>query len=193
MTSVVRIDQLAIEEQARLQAVFERARAGDRTVLPELEHEMARHPELWERFGDLGLQARAAWVGLAAGQDLAFAEAVRRRMEALRTELAGPSPSRVERLLVDRVVACQLQVDHADAMAAQPAGLSPALYRLAMQRQDSAQRRLLAAIRELALVRRLVRPSPSPVDMALRPVAEEAPRGRVSLGRREEMSLVAAN
>jgi len=45
--------------------------------------------------------------------------------DAMRTELAGPRPSPIERLLVQRVVACWLQVYHADAMAAQAGPVYP--------------------------------------------------------------------
>jgi hypothetical protein len=145
---------------------------------------MAAHPQLWQRFGDIGRHALEAWVGLAAGGDLAFAEALRRRQGALREELLGASPSPLERLLVDRVVSCTLHVEHADAQAARTEGLTPGIYRLTLRRQESAQRRLLAAVRELALVRRLLRLPPSPVEMAMRSVPEEAPRRGVGAGRR---------
>jgi hypothetical protein len=193
MPSRLKIDQLPPQEQVRLKQVFERARAGDQAVLPDLEKALARYPELWERFGDLGHQALEAWVRLAADKDLAYAEALRHHQQALREELSGPSPSPLERLLVDRLIACRLQVEHADYQAAHMQETSPALQRLAQRRQESAQRRLLAAVRELALVRRLLRPPPSPVEVALRTVPEEAPRRGSSARCREGLSLVGSN
>ena len=44
-----------------LQALVERARAGDQSSLPELQRAMDEHPELWEHFAALsGQNARRA-------------------------------------------------------------------------------------------------------------------------------------
>jgi hypothetical protein len=42
-----------------------------------------------------------------------------------------------------------------------------------MKRQESSQRRYLAAIKQLALVRKLLKPALSPLQLALGPVGEE--------------------
>ena len=65
-----------------------------------------------------------------------------------------------ERLLVDRVVACWLQVHYADAVYAQ--GMKDLTFNQGdyyQRRQDRAHRRYLSAIRSLAQVRRLLSPS----------------------------------
>ena len=93
--------------------------------------------------------------------------------------LAGPGPSPLERLLVERVVACWLQVHYSDASYAQLKGTNPAQHTAALQRQNSAQQRYLQALKALATVRKLLRPGLSPVDLAMRPVPER-PAGRLA-------------
>ena len=102
-----------------IKSVVGRAKKGDATVLPRLRELLAEYPTLWQRYGDLAAQAESAWVNLAAGTDLHLRESLLRQAEALREELAGPAPSPVERLLVERVVACWMQMAYFDALEAQ--------------------------------------------------------------------------
>jgi hypothetical protein len=158
-----------------LQQLVRRAENGDQTVLPELRQVLEQHPELWQRYGDLARQAQAAWLQLIAGPNLLLREAVERKAEELGAELAGHEPSPLERLLVERIVACWVQTQYADAAYAQFQGPSPAQHTAALKRQAGAQHRYLYAIRTLATVRKLLRRAPSPVDLALRPMAENRP------------------
>ncbi len=159
----------------RLRRLVERAQAGDQGVLPELRQALDAEPAVWRQYGDLAAQAQAAWLRLLAGPDLLLQESVERKLAELRAELAGPEPSRVEQLLVERVAACWLQTMYADALYAQAKGpeATPAVLRELMKRQESSQRRYLAAIRQLALVRKLLRPALSPLDLATRQVQEK--------------------
>jgi hypothetical protein len=76
----------------------------------------------------------------------------------MRSELAGPSPTPLGRLLVDRIVTCWLQISDADVRAAQAKDLSPSWAEFYQRRMDRAHRRYLSAIKTLATVRRLVLP-----------------------------------
>jgi len=104
----------------------------------------------------LAAQAERAWIELAAGPDLLAREALARQLAALKTELAGPAPTPLERLLVERIAATWLQVNYADAVAAQARDVSVKQAELAMERQDRAHRRHLTAVAALATVRRLL-------------------------------------
>jgi hypothetical protein len=159
----------------RLQALVRRAEQGDESALPTLRAALDANPWIWERYGDLAQQSQAAWLQLIAGPNLLLREAVERKAEQLRAELAGPEPSPLERLLVERVVACWLQVQYADAAYAQLQGPNPAQHSAALKRQAGAQQRYLYAIKTLATVRKLLRPALSPVDLALRPIPESRP------------------
>ena len=169
------------EDQAleRLQRLVQRAEQGDETVLGELRAALDVNPWVWERYGDLAKQSQGAWLQLVAGKNLLLLESAQRKAEQMRAELAGPAPSPLERLLVERVVSTWLQVHYSDASYAQLKGATPAQHATALGRQNSAQGRHLQALRALATVRRLLRPGLSPVDLAMRPVPER-PAGRLA-------------
>jgi hypothetical protein len=155
-----------------MRALLLRAQQGDQTVLPQLRELLDNRPELWRQFGDLADHARDALLRLAGGQSLLFRESVVRRMEELRAELAGPEPSPLEKLLVERIVLCWAQSYAADVSATeQTRGGSPDSS-LALKRQTAAQNRYLSAIRQLATVRRLLREAPSPLQLLRMPVEE---------------------
>jgi hypothetical protein len=163
----------------RLQRLVQRAEGGDESVMPELRVALDANPWCWQRYGDLAQQSMAAWLQLVAGKNLLLLESAQRKAEQLRVELAGPAPSPLERLLVERVVACWLQTNFADAAYAQLKGATPAQHTAALRRQNSAQQRYLQAVKALATVRKLLRPGLSPVDLAMRPVPEQ-PAGRLT-------------
>ena len=163
----------------RLQRLVQRAEQGDESVLGELRAALDVNPWVWQRYGDLAKQSQAAWLQLVAGRNLLLLESARRKAEQLRAELAGPAPSPLERLLIERIVSCWLQVNYADSSYAQLKGATPAQHTAALRRQNSAQQRYLQAVKALATVRKLLRPGLSPVDLALRPVPER-PAGRLA-------------
>jgi hypothetical protein len=165
-------------EKAQVEEILHRARSGDQTVLPELERVLDAHPEIWRYAGDLARHAEQAWINLTAGSDLLLAESLRRRQQHRRGELAGADASALERLLAARLAACTLQVEYADAAAAQMRTADSGLHVLALKRQDSGQRRLLAAARTLALVRKLARPALSAVDIARRGAGDGGTAGK---------------
>ncbi|MFO7905996.1 MAG: hypothetical protein R6U98_25275 [Pirellulaceae bacterium] len=95
-----------------------------------------------------------------AGRDnLAFREGLKRKLAALRAELEGPNPTPAEKLLVDRVVACWLQVQEADVRYAQSGNSNPQQANYHLKRQDHAHRRFLSAMKTLAMVRKMALPA----------------------------------
>jgi hypothetical protein len=109
--------------------------------------------------GNLSRMAEQALIRAATGENLSFREALIRKLDLLRDELGGPSPTPLERLLVDRVVACWLQLHHADLLLAQQAeGMTLVQGDYHQRTRDRAHRRYLSAIRTLAIVRKLALP-----------------------------------
>jgi hypothetical protein len=147
-------------------------------VLGALRQVLADKPELWQGYGDLAAQAEGALIRLAAGSNLLLSESLIRKLADLKHELGGESPSPLERLLIERVTACWLQVNYHDALVAQAQGSSPERMRMLQGQQDAAHRRHLSAIKTLATVRKLLRPPLSPVDVATR-LDGERPRVRM--------------
>jgi hypothetical protein len=109
-----------------------------------------------------------------------MAESLLRKLEEMKGESGGPKPSPLERLLIERVTATWLQVNYSDALFAQrdAARPDPALLRERSRYQQAAERRHLAAIQMLAVVRKLLKPVPSPLDLLQKPVAETSPAAR---------------
>ena len=159
----------------RLAELVQRAQQGDVTALPLLREALEADPSLWQAYGDLAAQAQEAWLQLLAGTDYLLAESVRLKLAALRQELGAEGASPLEKLLVERIVACWLQTHYADALYAQAKGpqSTASVRQELMKRQESSQRRYLAAIKQLALVRKLLRPALSPLQLALGAVGEE--------------------
>jgi hypothetical protein len=135
-----------------------RGQNGDASALPLLRHLLDADPELWRRHGDLARHAEDAWLTLIAGEDLLLRESISRKLMELKADLLSWGASSVERLLVERVTATWLQASYADATYAQirASEASAAVRKELMQRQESAQRRYLAALQQLVLVRKLL-------------------------------------
>jgi hypothetical protein len=141
---------------------LKRARRGDASTLPALRA-MLRDPAAVDLLGgDLARRAEQSLLNAAAGEDLAFKQALTRKLELLRTEVAGANPTPVERLLVERIVACWLHLAHLEAvhvdLRGRPGGIPLALDAHYQRCISSAQRRYLAAIKALAVVRKLAVP-----------------------------------
>jgi hypothetical protein len=141
-----------------MRKIIQRAQKGDASTLPAL-HKMLEDPFWVNACGNLAQQAERSFVQTAAGKDLAFQEGLTRKLELLRAELSGPNPTPIERLLVERVVACWLQVQDADIRYAQ--GQRDCTIRQAeyyQNRMDRAHKRYLSALKTLAVVRKLAVP-----------------------------------
>jgi hypothetical protein len=129
-----------------------RANRGDQAALADLRGFLDAHPEVWRTCGDLGKYAERAWLGLVSGEVLGT-ESIRRHVEQLRADLAGPRPTAMEQLLVNQVITCHLAVTHAEIAAARPGGSSVQQLVVRMKRCESTQRRYLGALRALAHIR----------------------------------------
>ena len=140
-----------------LEATIVLARRGDKKVLPMLRRALSEHPELVSHYGSLALQTQESWLQLIAGKDILLAESMRLHLDTMRSELAGSHPSPLDRLLVDRILACHVQVLYFEAMeTTDPTAENMRLARYRMERRDQAHRQFLSAAKMLATVRNLV-------------------------------------
>jgi hypothetical protein len=141
-------------------ALLKRAKAGDRAVVPALRKLLENPAEVEALGGNLARIAEDALVVALGGDDLALKMAIGAKLEALRKELLGPSPTPIERLLAERAVACWLHVQEAEvryALNQKDMTLRQGDYH--QRRMDAANRRYLAALKALALVRKLAVPA----------------------------------
>lgn len=164
-TALTQLPGIALLNAPQTREFIKRAQAGDLSVLPHLRALLDDHPEIWQHCGELAAITRNAWVDLIAGNDLVVAESLQRKVAAMKAELLEPSPSPLERLLVDRVGICWLQVHAADLECAHAVsqGTTPRVptAEVARKRLDSANRRYLAAVKQLTLVRKLLKEKPA--------------------------------
>ncbi len=90
-------------------------------------------------------------------------EAVLRMVAAKEAEIALSEASPLEKLLAARVAICWFEMSHLDAIVAANTKADVSWKQLALldERRDRADRRFRQAIKDLATVRRLLRPGPA--------------------------------
>ena len=104
---------------------LKRVRDGDESTLPVVR-KLLQDPHAADQLGgNLAEQAEQSLIRAAAGKDVLFREALSRKLELMRADLSGPSPTPLERLLVERVVACWLQVQDADVRLRRAKRIAP--------------------------------------------------------------------
>jgi hypothetical protein len=159
-----------IDEQTN--QVMVRAHQGDQAVLPQLQELLDSRPDLWNWAGDLAAHAREALLGLASGDSLLVRESIRRKMDQLAAGLGELVGSPLERLLIERVVLCWVQVHLADldAVAQDQAPTPRATH--ARQRLCAAQKRYLQAVKALATVQKMLPSSARPAASSGRGLPE---------------------
>jgi hypothetical protein len=141
-----------------LRTAADQAQQGDQRAQARLREILNERPGIVGLYGNLGKLAEQTWIDAIAGSDLRLHEPLVRYVEALRDDLAGPSPNPIERLLVNRIVACWLQLQYFDITEGQDIGdgKSPSLTTFLNHRQSQAHRHFLSAIGALTTVRRLL-------------------------------------
>jgi hypothetical protein len=144
--------------------LIQRANAGDAEAVQRLRRFLDLHPKIWRRAGDLAVIAEMAWTNLVVGGNLLMAESVKRRVEEMKGELAGPRPTALEKLLIDQVVVNWLAAQQAQIEAASMTGGSSAQAAFRLKRAESAQRRYLGAVKTLTTLRALVPQGLAPLD-----------------------------
>jgi hypothetical protein len=157
ITSMTEAHGVSAPTPDEVKTLLRKAEKGDTTVLPTLRTWMDKTPGHWETVGDLAKAAREALIEHASGEkNLVVREAITRKCATLTQDLAGPTPSPLERLLVERIVLCWLHLYYAEALYVQHMQeLSLRQAEFHQQRISKAQARYLSAIRTLAQVRRL--------------------------------------
>lgn len=151
----------------QLRELSDRVNSGERSALTELRTALDKYPWMSSVMGgDLAYQAETSLVNAMFDDQIAAKEALQRELEKKREELSGENPMPIERLLIERVISCWLQVQHADLVAAQSKNVSLAKGDYNQRRQDRSHRRFLAAVKTLATVRRLALPIRFDVNVA---------------------------
>src|SRR5262245_38510836 len=132
-----------------VKALADRAEKGDESALPALRKILAEGPDAWWddayfllKYGSPDLLLESSLIRHLCGKDdLAMREGMGRRLAEMRKDLAGESPTLIERLLADRVAFSWLQVTLYEALYANLQGLDPQQASFQLRRIDSANSR----------------------------------------------------
>lgn len=137
---------------------LQRAMKGDASTLPMLRNMLTQQPETVNMLGNLASQTELSLINGAAGDNLAFKESLPRKMRSLRDELAGPNPTPLEKLLVERIALCWLSLYLTELRLSQFTNPTIAQADHWQRKIDHAHRRYLTAIKTLATIRKLAMP-----------------------------------
>jgi hypothetical protein len=151
-------DKVLPTDPKELQKLLDRAQRGEEGTLPAIR-ELLKEPNMVDAFGDLATHAEQTLVRKLSGKDLAVREGLRKKMESLRAEIAGSAATPLERLLVNRIVACWLHLNHLEYTYASKDSMRLELALHYQRSIDRAHKRYLSAIKTLAVVRRLALPA----------------------------------
>jgi hypothetical protein len=120
-------------------------------------------PEVAELAGNQAKMVEALWLSNTTGNNQLLKKAQQDYLSKLRIELGGDNPTALERLLIDRIVLCHVQINYAEAFFVNKLnsmdGLSTKGMDLHQHWIDKAQARLLNATRALAVIRKLALPT----------------------------------
>jgi hypothetical protein len=169
---------------AELGDLVRRAEEQGDSALPEVRAFLDAHPDLCRRVNDLAQHARLAVVELAVGTNAALKECIMRRVEGLEAELAGPDAPPLERLLASSVATSWLAATEAELTAARAKGAPVPHVEFLDRRRDRARKRLEGSVKTMALVKKLLRPALSPIQIATRQ-AKDPCVGTRKMGRQE--------
>lgn len=138
-----------------LQSIMSRAREGDKTVLPKLQRLLDLKPEIWRVGHDLVTMSELAWLKRLSAGDLLALESFRRQVQQIKLDLIGHTPTPLEKLLADRIIAAWLAAQDAEICEASNESSGGKLAAMRLKRLESANKRFNAAIKALAMVQRL--------------------------------------
>lgn len=139
-----------------LNAIVGKANGGDQHALAKLREFLDQNPQVWQHIGDLSRAAEKAWITVIANGNTLAAEAIRRQLAELKSELMEDSSTVVERMLVDTVVATWLELHYLRSVDADTRNRSVTQGSLLLKRLESAQRRHANALKQLTQIRKLL-------------------------------------
>jgi len=145
-------------------AAYRKAAKGNDEAMGLVRRPFDEKSIRWRYLGNMESHARQAIAEGASGKDnLPQIEAALRMIAAKEAEISRPDASPLEKLLAARVSICWFEMSHLDAIVAANTKVDVSWKQLALldERRDRADRRFRHAIKDLATVRRLLRPAPA--------------------------------
>jgi hypothetical protein len=149
-----------------LRSVVSQAQEGDEEALSKVGEIIKKTPNFARHFGDLNAQAERGYIERVASNNPVIQKALPVQLESMRKDIAGSDPSPLERLCAQRIVACWVQLQYADLLYIQNLpNLSLEQDEHYQKRLDRLHKRYLSAVRSLAQVRKLLKPSATQINI----------------------------
>lgn len=146
---------VVLTQAQAFQELVRRACEGNEACLKGLRDFLDKNPAIWQVAGNAATLAEKHWVeALAAGNKLAELS-IPRKLKQFKVELLGSDPTPLETLLVDVIGVTWLAAQHGEISASRQDG-STLQIASRLRRAESGQKRLLSAVKTLAVVRALL-------------------------------------
>jgi hypothetical protein len=142
--------------------LVKRAASGDQSCIPAILELLAdgdRGRTYRDCYGSSAEWLRQSLIGKAAGENVIAQEAIRRKLDSVRSELEGPNPTPIEQLLAERASLCWALVNWYENSFQNIESMSIAQADFHQRKIDKAHCRFLSAVRTLAQVRKLALPT----------------------------------
>jgi hypothetical protein len=142
--------------------MIKRAAKGDRSCLPAIEALLAdgdRGEFYRETYGSPDEWLRQSIICIAAGKNVVAQDAIRQKLDKVRSELEGPDPTPIERLLSERVSLCWALANWYENSFLSIEIMSILQDDFHQRKIARAHARFLSAVRTLAQVRKLAEPA----------------------------------
>ena len=149
-------NQSTMPSQEEFAELVKRANAGDDDALALMSETLDSNPEIWQSVGDLAKHAQQSMLKLIAGDNKLVSESLLRKAAQMKTELSGPSPSKLEKLAVERIVACWLEMEYLATIYPVAKGETLGHARFVLKQKESSERRFNAAVKSLTTLRALL-------------------------------------
>ena len=142
--------------------LIKRATKGDESVCRRVRALLAdgdRGESYRDAFGSSAEWFRRSLIEKAGGDNLLIQEAIEQKLDELQSELEGPNPTPIERLLAERASLCWFIVHWYETPTPTPPGGTSPRPIFQHRKIDKAHARFLSALRTLAQVRKLALPT----------------------------------
>jgi len=142
--------------QEDFEELVQLANSGDENALAQLRETLDSQPDIWEHMGDMAKHAQIAMVNLIANGNKVMVESLFRKAAKMKEELLRPSPSKLEELAAERVVACWLEMEYLNTTYPIAEGETLGQANFVLRQKESAERRFHKAVKSLTTLRKLV-------------------------------------
>lgn len=153
-------DVIPIRRQLPSRAEFEllvtQANKGDAAAIEDLRRTLDEFPQIWRKVGDLSAVAGNSLIKTVANGNRLVSSSIARHVDELRKELLGTASTRLDRLAIERLLLAWLQAYHTDAVVASLKDVSQGTLSMWLKRQRQAARQFDAAVKSLAMLRKLL-------------------------------------